>query len=113
LTDIGTLAGGINSYSNALAVSNDGVVVGWSTSAAGSLHAFRWTRAQGMVDIGAIGGVECSSYAAAGAMPARSSVRAPRPRSFPKPEVTRSPGVGHAACSISGPSATTTAGPAR
>jgi probable HAF family extracellular repeat protein len=64
LTDLGTLAGGINGYSDALAVSNDGVVVGWSTSAAGS-HAFRWTRARGMVDIGAIGGVECSSYAAA------------------------------------------------
>jgi probable HAF family extracellular repeat protein len=65
LTDLGTLAGGTNSYSNALAVSTDGVVVGWSTIAAGSLHAFRWSRVDGMVDLGAIGGLECGSYAAA------------------------------------------------
>ena len=52
-TDLGTL-GGIDS--DARAINNNGVVVGWSRLANGEFHAFVWTSAQGMSDLGTLGG---------------------------------------------------------
>lgn len=55
--DLGTL-GGRSSY--AADVNHDGTVVGWSQNANGTSRAFRWTRAGGMVDLGALPGDEWS-----------------------------------------------------
>ncbi|WP_332694018.1 autotransporter domain-containing protein [Devosia sp.] len=53
--DLGVFAGGL--VSNANAVSDDGsVVVGFSDGAALGYHAFRWTAADGMVDLGTLAG---------------------------------------------------------
>ena len=52
MRDLGTLGG---TFSGASSISR-GVVVGESTTAAGDIHAFRWTRQTGMVDLGTLGG---------------------------------------------------------
>ena len=59
--DLGTLGG---SRSGAVAVNDNGMVVGYSfiTGDAGS-HAFSWTEAGGMVDLGTLGGSESYPYA--------------------------------------------------
>jgi probable HAF family extracellular repeat protein len=49
MIDLGTL--GSNNYSDAVAVNDHGQVVGYSSSAAGSPHAFSWTARGGMVDL--------------------------------------------------------------
>ena len=59
--DLGTL-GGASSY--AAGINNGSVVVGWSETAKGETHAFRWTAAKGMVDLGALPG-QTSSRAVA------------------------------------------------
>ena len=51
--DLGTL-GGTSSY--AAAINNANTVVGWSETRSGGTHAFRWTAAEGMVDLGALPG---------------------------------------------------------
>ena len=57
-TDLGTL-GGANSWANA--VDNNGTVVGWAETAAGVMHAFRYTAAGGMVDLGTFPGSAASA----------------------------------------------------
>jgi probable HAF family extracellular repeat protein len=51
--DLGTLGG---ASSNAVAINDAGQVVGWSTTASEVRHAFAWTPAAGMVDLGSLGG---------------------------------------------------------
>lgn len=51
--DIGTL-GGTSSY--AADVNNGNIVVGWSETGAGTTHAFRWSAADGMIDLGTLPG---------------------------------------------------------
>jgi probable HAF family extracellular repeat protein len=48
MTDLGHLGGGT---SHASAISNNGVVVGWSTLINSAGHAFRWTKRGGMIDL--------------------------------------------------------------
>jgi probable HAF family extracellular repeat protein len=52
-TDLGTL-GGQASY--AQAINKWGTVVGYSNTASGDVHAFRWTTFEGMVDLGTLPG---------------------------------------------------------
>lgn len=60
---LGQLAGGIQSY--ALGVSGNGtVVVGYAVDAASVDHAFRWTAATGMQDLGNLGVPGAEAYAA-------------------------------------------------
>jgi probable HAF family extracellular repeat protein len=55
VTDLGTLPGA--DESRAVAINDDGQVVGSSgTAASGLAHAFSWTPDGGMVDIGTPGG---------------------------------------------------------
>ena len=64
LTPLGHLPGGY-SFSSAADVSDDGtVVVGSATNASGHSEAIRWTRADGMIGLGFLGGAN-SSYAEA------------------------------------------------
>lgn len=51
--DLGTLGG---AFSYAADINGADVVVGWSETAAGGTHAFRWTAAKGMVDLGTLPG---------------------------------------------------------
>jgi probable HAF family extracellular repeat protein len=51
--DLGTV-GGVNSFP--LDVNDNGVVVGYSETASGATHGFRWTRSSGMDDLGTLGG---------------------------------------------------------
>lgn len=51
--DLGTL-GGASSY--ATDINGGNTVVGWSETAAGATHAFRWSAAGGMVDLGTLPG---------------------------------------------------------
>ena len=60
--DLGAL-GGPSASSNAVAVSHNGeVIVGDARDALGHRRAFRWTPAQGMVDLGDFGGPESRAY---------------------------------------------------
>jgi probable HAF family extracellular repeat protein len=43
-------------------VSANGVVVGWGENTAGQLRAFRWTAAEGMQDLGTLGGNSSEAY---------------------------------------------------
>jgi probable HAF family extracellular repeat protein len=52
-SDLGTL-GGASSY--AADISSSNVVVGWSETPGGTTHAFRWSTARGMVDLGTLPG---------------------------------------------------------
>lgn len=61
LLDLGTL-GGQQSY--ATAINDRGTVVGWSETASGRQHAFRWTKEEGMIDLGSLADGD-ASYAAA------------------------------------------------
>ncbi len=55
ITDLGDAFGG--TWSRALGVSGDGsVVVGWADDVNGDQHAFRWTQAGGMINLGNLGG---------------------------------------------------------
>jgi probable HAF family extracellular repeat protein len=60
MVDLRTLGG---SFSLADAVNDSGRVAGWSTTAAGELHAFSWTQTGGMVDLGTLGGYSPISQA--------------------------------------------------
>jgi len=51
--DLGTL-GGVSSY--AADINSGNTVVGWSETPAGTTHAFRWSVAEGMVDLGTLPG---------------------------------------------------------
>ena len=51
--DLGTL-GGASSY--AADVNSGNVIVGWSETSTGTTHAFRWSAARGMVDLGTLSG---------------------------------------------------------
>jgi probable HAF family extracellular repeat protein len=53
VTDLGSLGG---TFAAALRINAGGVVVGASTTATGEQHAFRWTQATGMVDLGTLPG---------------------------------------------------------
>ena len=53
MIDLGTLGG---ASSGAEAVNDSGQVVGGSQTASGANHAFLWTQAGGMVDLGTLGG---------------------------------------------------------
>src|SRR5215468_6111855 len=57
LIDLGTLSGGVDDSSSAFDINDRGQVTGWSgsTSTVGT-HAFVWTAAAGMRDIGTLGG---------------------------------------------------------
>src|SRR5262245_30233473 len=52
-TDLGTL-GGVTSFP--LDINDDKVTVGYSQTASGATHAFRWTKGTGMNDLGTLGG---------------------------------------------------------
>ena len=62
MVDLGTLGG---NFSSAVAVNNNGQVVGLSdtTASVSPNHAFSWTAAGGMVDLGTLGGANSSAYA--------------------------------------------------
>ena len=61
MRDLGTLGG--NRSSTRRGVSADGsVVVGGAENAAGERHAFRWTAARGMQDLGTLGGGESEAW---------------------------------------------------
>ena len=49
--------------STAVALNNNGEVVGWSDTASGNEHAFEWTPTSGMVDLGTLGGADSSAVA--------------------------------------------------
>jgi probable HAF family extracellular repeat protein len=49
ILDLGTLGG---RSSAASAINASGVVIGWSETASGATHAFRWTATKGMVELG-------------------------------------------------------------
>src|SRR5579872_6379295 len=55
VTDLGTLGG---TQSSAVAINASGQVVGTSTLADSSTHAFSWTKLGGMLDLGTLGGVQ-------------------------------------------------------
>ena len=60
ISDLGTLGG---ASADARAINDAGQVVGASETAAGDIHAFRWTAAGGMQDLGTLGGTFSRAYA--------------------------------------------------
>ena len=56
VTDIGKLGGGLDDGSDASDINDRGQVTGSSDTSAGDTHAFVWTAATGMRDIGTLGG---------------------------------------------------------
>ena len=60
MTDLGTLGG---TYSDALALNDQGRVVGRSSTPSGAYHAFSWTSGEGMIDLGTLGGVKSEALA--------------------------------------------------
>ena len=63
MVGLGDLPGGIF-FSEAMAVSNNGVVVGTSAvEGPGASEAFRWTQSSGMVSIGTLGGTVVQAFA--------------------------------------------------
>src|SRR4051812_48315281 len=53
VVNLGTLG---STYAGAKAINDAGVVTGGSDTATQDLHAFRWTKQAGMVDLGTLGG---------------------------------------------------------
>jgi len=51
VTDIGTLTGGSNDFSQAYGLSDNGQVVGWSTKNGSGSYAFVYSKASGMLDL--------------------------------------------------------------
>lgn len=60
ITNLGTLGG---TYSGALAVNNNGQVVGQASTPTGEEHAFSWSASGGMVDLGTLGGPSATANA--------------------------------------------------
>ncbi len=60
MTDLGTLGG---TYSDALALNDQGRVVGRSATPSGAYHAFSWTSGEGMIDLGTLGGINSEALA--------------------------------------------------
>lgn len=66
LIDLGTLGGQAGAYGTdgiAYAVNNNGHVVGGASVPSGGLHAFLWTGAGALKDLGTLGGTTESTYA--------------------------------------------------
>ena len=68
VVDLGTLGGTFFPFTQAVAVNDSGQVVGVSYPAGGAhLHAFSWTAAGGMIDLGTLGGTTLSRAVAVNA----------------------------------------------
>ena len=67
--------------SSARAVNDAGQVVGYSASASGESHAFSWTQAGGMVDLGTLGGRSSNAFAVNDAGQVVGTARPPRRKS--------------------------------
>jgi probable HAF family extracellular repeat protein len=65
IISLGVLPGGYGSY--AYALNDSGVVTGRSYTSGGYLHAFRWTAASGMTDLGSLGTATYTTASSAGA----------------------------------------------
>jgi probable HAF family extracellular repeat protein len=61
ITDLGVLAGG--NYTQPAGLNQHGAVVGSANSANSATHAFLWTSAEGLRDLGALGGLTAESAA--------------------------------------------------
>jgi probable HAF family extracellular repeat protein len=59
----GHIVGGFLPTSSAVAINNQGEVAGDVATASGATHAFFWTLAKGMVDLGTLGGKESAAVA--------------------------------------------------
>lgn len=56
MADIGTFTNSGSSFTNATAINNVGLVVGWGDAADLNGHAFAWTPRAGLIDLGTLGG---------------------------------------------------------